>query len=121
MTILLGAMHLHLTGVFSSHFYDAPAIGAMLMGVAVFVCFTNRLAAYRPKAFTGRIIRHLSACSYGVYTAHVLFLEHVERIYPLTPFGRVADILVYSLLIYALAHAVSALLHHIPILRDWIV
>lgn len=121
MTILLGAMHLHLTGVFSSHFYDAPAIGAMLMGVAAFVCFTSRFAAYRPKALAGRIIRHLSACSYGVYAAHILFLEHIERFYPLTPFGRVADILAYSLMIYALAHAVSATLHRIPVLRNWVV
>lgn len=121
MTVLFSAMHLALGHAFDSYFYDARAIGPMLMGVAVFTGFNRFFSSYRPSAPARRVILHLSVCSFGVYAVHVLILEHISWKYPLTPCGTFAGIVLHSLMVYAFSHAVSALLHRIPVLRSWIV
>ena len=121
MTMFLGAMHQSLIGEFSSHFYDSPALGAMLMGVAVFTFFGKRFSAYRPSAHTKRLITHLSSCSFGVYVVHIIFLEHISPILPATPLGLLPGILISTLTLYAVSHITSFMLHCIPVLRDWVV
>jgi len=121
MTALLTIWHSGLLGTPSGQFYDMSSITVLAMTVGVFLLFKHAFAQYVPGKRTQRVLLILSACSFGVYLVHPFFVERLQPALPPSPIILLLGTPVLSLGIYALALAVSLLLHRIPVLRNYIV
>lgn len=121
MTAVLTIWHSGLLGTPSGQFYDMSSTTVLAMTVGVFLLFKHAFAQFNPRERAQRILLTLSACSFGVYLVHPFLIERLQPVLPPSPIILLLGTPALALGIYALAFAVSFLLHRIPVLRKYIV
>ncbi len=107
-------------GGYILHFYRFLSVTVAIESAAVFVLFDNVRLKLKDK--TKKIITTLSACSFGVYLVHMLFVEGLDFLgYKTTDFNSFISVPAYSVAIFLAALLVSYILNKIPYLNKYIV
>ena len=96
-----------LNGVFYQYFMP----NVVLMAACAFLLFKGLWAGRE----SGRVIRRLSALSFGVYLVHEVFLRLLEPVF--APLPAAAGMLLLSLAVLALSLAAAWLLSLVPGVR----
>ncbi len=99
------------------NYYGRFTLGVLLEAIAVFTLF--KYAGLRANA----PVRRLSEWTFGAYLVHLLFVEHLEKLFGLSAlsFAPALSVPALSALTLALSFAVSAALHQIPFVKKYFV
>lgn len=101
-------------------YYDFISLNVLLESAAVFTWFRYRSFS------NGKInvlMERLSGYVFGVYLVHVMVLEKLDHIFGINSlsFRPVVSILLITLVVTVVSFAVSAVLSHIPFVKDHLV
>ena len=102
-------------------FYDNLTINVLLMSVSVFLVFKKVFAQAVVKSGISRLMIRISDYSFGIYLVHIFILRLFEmsNVTALT-IAPLRGVLVISLLIFVISYAISALFHHLPIVKKYL-
>ena len=87
----------------------------------MFVLFKYGFAGFNAQGKWSKAILNLSKCSFGVYLAHPLFIEHLPWPFGVTAAGLAAGVMLSFAGSYLLSLLVSFVLNRIPVLKRYIV
>ena len=121
LTAILSCWHSRMIGQTSAHFYDTTSLCVFASAVGMFVLFKYGFSGFDAQGKRAKVILGLAKCSFGVYLAHPLFIEHLPW-----PFGQAAAGLAAGVVLSfagtcLLSLLVSFVLRCIPVLNRYIV
>ena len=104
-------------------FYDYNTFNMLLMSVAVFVFAKQHLNFPRIGKKARRVLHALSKYSFGAYLCHALLIDALNDVFGLNTLSCNAffSVPLLALIVSIGAFLISALLHHIPLLKKYIV
>lgn len=121
LTAVLSCWHSRLIGETSAHFYDTTSLNVFAAAVGIFVLFKYAFAGFDAAGPKARVLLLASKCSFGVYLAHPLFIEHLPWAYPETAGGLIAGVAAAFAGVYLLSSLVSLVLNRLPVVNRYIV
>lgn len=122
-TILCSQFISNYTNTPSTLFYNSMSVNVLLEAICVFTFFKHKYNYTVVNACTKRIIQSLSKYSFGEYFIHVgviYLLDKVLKINALT-FNPLFAVPINTFLVCSISFASSAIIHHIPVLKKYIV
>lgn len=101
-------------------YYAFISLNVLLESAAVFTWFRYRSFS---RVKMNLLMQRLSGYVFGVYLVHVLVLEKLDHFFGINSlsFRPVIAILLITLIVSAVSFAVSAVLNHIPFVKDHLV
>ena len=94
-------------------FVNADQAHVVLFSAAVFTFFQSAFSGESCPQRLRRIVAEVAKCTFGVYLIHQLFV----KTFPMLPGPAISDILLRSVICFALSLAATAILRRIPVLR----
>ena len=103
-------------------FYGYFTINVMLEGILIFVLAKQWFGKIAASEKQKRFVRKLSEYSFGAYLVHALVIEALNlfQIHSLA-FTPVLAVPLISILVFVISYLISCMLHHIPLLKKYIV
>lgn len=104
-------------------FYDTFTINVLLQSISVFVFFKKHVNKPAKSEKVGHLIANISKYSFGAYLVHlfVLYTFDIFLHFNSFSFNPFIAIPVIAVIIFMISVSVSAIIHKIPVARDWIV
>lgn len=104
-------------------FYEYCTVNVMLESIMVFAVGKQSLAALHFSSKAKMLIVKLSKYSFGAYLVHAMVIELFSRLCGLDAlsFNPVFSVPVMGAVVFFISFAISAVIHHIPILSKYIV
>ncbi|MCR5565533.1 MAG: acyltransferase family protein [Clostridiales bacterium] len=103
-------------------FYDYLTMNAALEAVCAFAVLKKLLSGKTFKGRFGLAVRELSKYTFGIYLVHVLVITVFIRLgVTALSFNPLISIPAISILVFIISGIISAVLNHIPIVRDYLV
>ena len=121
LTAILSIWHSRMIGQTSAHFYDTTSLCVFAAAAGMFVLFKYGFAGFDAQGKRAKAILSLSKCSFGVYLAHPLFIEHLPWPFGGTAAGLAAGVLLSFAGTCLLSLLVSFVLNRIPGLKHYVV
>lgn len=119
-TILADAIVAVKTQTYCSNYYSYFSVNVLLETIAVFTLF--KYAKFNNTKLN-QLIKPLAKYSFGAYIVHAFLIEQLDYQYGFNTFSLtpIAAVLSISIIVFLLAFLISALLNHIPVLKEYIV
>ena len=99
------------------------SVNVFLFSMGVFAFAKNNWNHINVSPSVKGIVQKMSKYSFGVYLVHVLVMEQLDILFGINSlaFNPIISVPVISLLIFVISYMISAVLHHIPVLKKYIV
>ena len=122
-TVLLTFWYSDKTGVQSVVFYAHFGFAMMCASVGIFTFAKYELAKHMPGERMMVWISKMSKYSFGVYLSHILVLSGIRYVFGISTLSGnpIVSVIGLSIVVLAILYGISAVLHHIPVLRKYVV
>ena len=121
-TMLLTDWYSNVQGVAYQGFYSYFDINVGLAAAGIFLFFKYVVGKRPLKGRMGKLVFHLSDCSFGIFLVHAFVIKVLEAYLGLNTlaFDPILSVLSISVLTALISYGISALLHRIPWVSKYI-
>lgn len=119
--VILGNVLAQKAGTPLATVYDSYGAFTCIIVIAIYVYFTAHKDRFLLHGMPSKIIRELSACTFGIYVMHVGLMEILKSIgfHPLTV-PMIIGVPLFSILCFLICTAIAAILRRIPFIGKYL-